>query len=128
MIDEELDRPKAESTCLERFGNHSLLVTPQNKQNQAGFWTNSNCWLSSCTDAVLIIVVSYKIHIIQNLKAIPTTPIWEWNATSLDRDNEIKRQLLFRWWQRSIIIQVGKYGHLELNEIFKCLGKKKRFR
>ena len=37
MVEEELDRPKAESTCLERFGNHSLLVTPQNKQTQDGF-------------------------------------------------------------------------------------------
>ena len=37
MVEEELDRPKAESTCLERFGNHSLLVTPQNKQTQEGF-------------------------------------------------------------------------------------------
>ena len=37
MVEEELDRPKAESTCLERFGNHSLLVTPQNKQTQDSF-------------------------------------------------------------------------------------------
>ena len=40
------------------------------------------------------------------VKAIFTTPIWKWDETSLDRNNEIKRKLLFRWWERSFVIQV----------------------